>query len=358
MAMFLISHHDSKKFICDVLSKMDVADGIASLWADMLVETSLLGFDSHGIRMLARYVGHIEGGGVLPSSQPTIISQTSSCAVMDAKFGLGHISAWHATQECIKCARKCGLACVTVHNANHVGACGLYTRMAALSDCVGMFTTVSRACIAPWGGLKPLVGNNAISVAAPVANKPPFLFDVASSVVAMGKITAAMDHRQPIPPNWALDAFGNGTTDPADAANGTLLPIGDHKGYGLAMAIEVLTSLLSGGLLSCEMESWIKQTQRPTGASFTIVVFDIKAFGDSTLFRNRMSKWVDTLISSPCRSGFDAIYYPGLREAQTRELRTTKGIPLHSIDVQMLRELGDKFDVTVPETEEFVFSGE
>ena len=344
----LIQVEDCEAFIASILTKLGTSSEISSRWAQLLVEASLLGVESHGIRMLERYVRHIEGGGINLLAKAKIISDNGPCVVIDARYGLGHITADDATRLAIGRAKQNGISCVTVKNSNHIGACGLYSRQVALSDCVAVCTTTCRAAMAPWGGKTALLGNNAIAVSAPIENKPPFLFDIATGMTAMGKITSAKDKNKDIPNSWALDSNGKVTTDPSAATLGSLLPVGGHKGYGLAMAIEILSSFLSGGLFSSEVESWIQQVKKPTGASFTVIVIDIGAFTNIADYKTRMSNWVTLLTSSETRDGFERIYYPGQKEAEDYEHRLKHGILLKPEVCEMFERLASRFNIKKP----------
>ncbi len=345
----IIKAGDCKDFIGKVLKVFKIPEEIVCRWAELLTETSLLGFDSHGIRMLERYINHIEGGGIEPSVKPEIVVENQQCMTMDAKGGLGHISADIATSIAIEKAKKGGISCIAVKNANHVGACGLYVRTAAMNDCVGIFTTISRAAMAPWGGMIPFLGSNPIAFGAPIMENPPFLFDAASSVVSMGKITVAKDNNKKIPDSWALDRQGKTTTNPSEAIRGSLLPMAGHKGYGLAMAVEILSAFLSGSLPSFQVESWLQQTEKPCNASFSIIVINIASLGDVDTFKKHMKIWVDLLTGSDVREGFKKIYYPGQIEEENYQSRLKSGIPLCACDYEMFNRLSGKFNIAKPE---------
>ncbi|MBN1436163.1 MAG: Ldh family oxidoreductase [Sedimentisphaerales bacterium] len=345
MSQASITAEDCSDFIEKIIAKLAAPPQIARRWANLLVETSLLGFDSHGIRMVERYIAHIEDGGIDISAQPEVITEKNGCVNMDAKGGLGHIAAFEATERAIEKAKQFGISCVAVRNANHVGACGLYVRKAALNDCVGICTTVSRASMAPWGGREALLGSNPIAVAAPVQDMPPFLFDAASTIVSMGKITKAKDNNENIPDSWALNQKGNPTTNPNEAIAGTLLPIAGHKGYGLAMVVEILSAFLAGGIPSCDVKSWIGQTKEPIGASFTIIVMDIDKFQDTAAFKKNMKSWIEHLTHSTTREGFEKIYYPGQIEGEKYQHRLQQGIPLGKHEHEMFDKLAAKFAI-------------
>ena len=340
-----ISYQDCQAFISQVFIHCGLSEALATQWADLLVETSLLGIDSHGIRMLDRYVRHVQGGGIATHFAPQTLKDHLAVAVIDAQESSGHLAASYAMDEAIRKARKAGIGLVSVIHTNHVGACALYVARAAQASCVGICTAVSRPGIAPWGGTQPLLGLNPLAVGFPMAGKPPFLLDMSTTVTAMGKITRADDEGQPIPEGWALDDEGQPTTDPKRARTGSLLPIGGHKGYGLAMAIEAITALLPGGNLSMEVLSWIAQTAQPMNASFTAIALDISAFTEPDAFAQKAAEWADTLTQSPRQTGVDQLYYPGQRAGLTKKERLRSGIPLDEYTLNMLNDLAQEFQL-------------
>ena len=339
-----------RDFIATILGKQGAEASTAERWAELLVETSLLGLDTHGIRMLDRYLKHIQSGGIDLAAEPIIVDDSGSCVRMDGQAGLGHIAADGAARLAVERARQHGISCVTVRNCNHIGACGIHARQAAARDCIGICSAVSRAGMAPWGGKQAMLGLNVVAIAAPNVGKPDFLLDIAMSRTAMGRITKALDLGQPIPDKWALDAEGNPTTDPVEAKQGTLLPIGEHKGYGLAIAVEMLAVLLGGGEFGHQARSWIQQPESPMGQSFMAIAIDIRRFVEPDEFKSRFQMWAELLTGSPTRDGFERIYYPGEIEAETYAQRTAEGIPIDSHTQGMFKALADQFGISPPET--------
>ncbi len=331
--------------VCQVFARCGFSEILAQQWADLLVETSLLGIDSHGIRMLDRYVKHVQGGGIATGFEPLTLKDRVAVAVVDAQGSAGHLAAAYAMRTAIEKAQQTGVGVVSVINTNHVGACALYAAQAVEASCVGICTAVSRPGIAPWGGKQALLGLNPVAIGFPIADRAPFLLDMSTTVTAMGKITRAADEGQVIPEGWALDEAGQPTNDPERARHGSLLPIGGHKGYGLAMAIEAITALLPGGNLSASVLSWISQTAQPMDASFTAIALDISAFTEPEVFARKAAEWVATLTQSPRRAGVDQIYYPGQQEGATRQKRRASGIPLDDYTRQMLGRLAQEFSL-------------
>ncbi len=343
-----IESSECYEFIKRILDQLGAKPSHSHRWSEILVETSLLGIDSHGIRMLPRYIMHIEDGGIDLLTEPIIISDMGACVTMDGQAGLGHIAADHATDTAIEKAKLHGISCVTIKNCNHVGACAIYGHKVALENLIGISGAVSIPGMAPWGGKTALIGLNPISISAPVDNKHPFVVDIATTMTSMGKVTRASDLKQTIPDAWALDADGFPTTDPQKAINGSLLPIGNYKGYGLAMGIEILTALLSGGALSPQINSWISQTHESMGVSFTMIVIDISKFQEVEIFTKRMLDWINLLTKSPKKKGVNRIYYSGEMEGETYDLRIKSGIPIDNKTAKIFTNLADRFEIKQP----------
>jgi LDH2 family malate/lactate/ureidoglycolate dehydrogenase len=344
----LIESSECSTFIKRILDQLGAKPKHSNRWSEILVETSLLGIDSHGIRMLPRYIKHMEGGGIDLLTEPVVINDTDACVTMDGQAGLGHIAADHATDKAIEKAEQHGISCVTVKNCNHVGACEIYARKVAIENFIGICGAVSIPGMAPWGGKTAQIGLNPIAISAPVDNKHPFVIDIATTMTSMGKVTRAADQKQTIPDNWALDADGFPTTDPQKAIHGSLLPIGDYKGYGLAMGIEILTAMLSGGALSPQINSWIHQTKESMGVNFTMIAIDISKFQDPDIFKNRMLDWINLLINSPKREGVDRIYYSGEIEGEMYDQRIKSGIPIDNQTAKIFTDLADRFKIKQP----------
>jgi LDH2 family malate/lactate/ureidoglycolate dehydrogenase len=295
--------------------------------------------------MTERFIKHIEGGGTNPKSRSRIVMQKGSCVCHDANGGIGYVIADKAMSQAIELAKQHGLALVTARNSNYIGACLPYVRRAAQADCIGMCTTVTRGMMAPWGGKDPLIGNNPFALAAPVKDHFPFIADFGSCVMAMLKIVKALDLNEQISEGWALDKNGNMTTDPEAAFNGSLLPIGDHKGYGLAMSLEILSVVLSGGSFSSELEGFVKQTTKSAGTSFTMIVIDISTFSEVQTFKQKMKEYVERLICSGKRPEYERIYYPGEIEGETYQRRIKEGIPIDERDREMFQRLATVYKI-------------
>jgi len=319
----------------------------ARLWAKLLTETSLLGFDTHGIRMVERYVDFLTKGGAT-LEKPEVVSVNDATAIIDAHDCMGHLAAWKAMETAAENAKKYGISFTAVKNSGHIGACALYSKALAERNCIGICSTTSLPGIAPTGGIKPTVGINPISVSAPIEEGSFFLLDISTTVTAMGKVTMAADNGKSIPLGWALDKNGNPTTDPKEVRGGSLLPIGDYKGYGLAMVIELLCSALTGGSFAGQITSWVAKPDNPTKIPFSVIAIDIGHFQDPASFKTRMKDWMSQVIDVPKKEGVERIYFPGEIENERHKARSKEGIPLEAVTVESFRRLAQRFSLTEP----------
>jgi len=228
--------------------------------ADALVWADLRGIASHGIAMLPIYEGWHRAGRFDTAAVPRVVCETAVTATVDGGSGLGFPAARLAMSVAVAKARTAGLAAVAVRRSNHFGAAGHYAEMASDAGLVGLATTSTVApAIVPTGGREARFGTNPIAFAAPGAQGPPFLLDMATSTVALGRLMAASWRGEPIPPGWALDAEGRPTVDPLVGYRsrratplGGLPELSSHKGTGLAAMVEILSALLPGATPSMD----------------------------------------------------------------------------------------------------------
>ncbi|MDR1315263.1 MAG: Ldh family oxidoreductase [Spirochaetales bacterium] len=340
----IIKKESAVSFIARVMEAAGMPPDDALLWAGLMTETSLLGFDTHGIRMVERYVDFLTQGGATVE-KPRIIKADGAITQIDARGCMGHLAAWKAVQTAAENAKKYGISFTSVKNSGHIGACSLYSKALAEKDCIGFCCTASRPGIAPTGGVKPTVGINPLSVSAPINAESFFLLDMSTTITAMGKVTQALDNGKQIPPGWALDKNGKPTTDPREARDGSLLPIGGYKGYGLALAIELLCSALSGGSFSDEISSWITQPRNPTKIPFAVIAVDIGHFQEPGHFKQTLQTWLAKVIDVPRQEGVGRIYFPGEIENEKYSLRGREGIPLEDVTVESFQRLARKYSI-------------
>lgn len=281
---------------------------------DSLIDAEISGVTSHGLTRLKPYADRILKGSI--AARPTIRFEENGVAIqVDGGNGLGQVIMDKTVARCIALAKKQGVAFATVCSSNHYGTAAYYTNRIAKSGCIGFSATNAGANMAPFGGMDLLLGTNPFSVAFP-AEHQIFCADMATSAVAKGKIRIYEKEGKDIPMGWALDASGNDTCSAADAVKGILLPMGGHKGYGLAMAVDMACGLLSGANLSCESPSMF-QTDIPSNVGHCVCAIDIAHFLPLAEFEKRAQEWFDKIKASKPRPGMK-IMIPGEPEARKR----------------------------------------
>ncbi|WP_233830197.1 Ldh family oxidoreductase [Paraburkholderia sp. ZP32-5] len=295
--------------------------------ADAMVQADLWGHQSHGVLRLGWYYARLRSGAMRSHTSVSFPVDAGAVAVMDGGDSIGPVVAKHAALDAIRRAKAHGIGAVSVRNSNHFGTCMYFTRMAALEGCIMLVTTNGGPNMAPWGGLKKMIGTNPWSVAVPAGRHAPLIMDVANSGVARGKIFLAQMKHEEIPPNWAVDASGRPTTDPVEALKGFILPMAGHKGYAIGVIVDVLSGVLSGSGFMDEVHGPYDPVNR-SRAGHLLIALDVKAFQPLDEFNARMERYIATLKAVPLADGVDEVFYPGEKEARAHERQIEEGILL------------------------------
>ncbi|MBU7004736.1 MAG: Ldh family oxidoreductase, partial [Theionarchaea archaeon] len=279
--------------------------------------------DSHGILRLPQYLEEMGRGLIRPGHEPSIIGETPSTATVDGHWGFGQVNARWATELAIEKARKTSLSAVALVNNNHIGRLGEYTLIAAREGMIGMMVSTGgsrRGQVAPYGGRERRLNTCPISVGIPAGKYEPFLMDFATSVAAEGKVFVKLDAGESMPEGWVIDGEGNPTTDPQDyARGGALLPFGGHKGYSLALFIDIMAGILSGA-------GYATSPRSKEGNSVFVMVLDVSSFRPRDEFEREMEEYLDHMRSTPPLPGHERVIIPGEPELQRREKRLKEGI--------------------------------
>ena len=341
-----VGHETLRTFVTAIYERGGMPPGDAALIADTLVQADLWGHQSHGVLRTSWYLARLKSGVMKPVTQPRFAVDGGAIAVIDGQEGVGQVVTKFATEDAICRSKTHGVAAVAVRNSNHFGTCMYYTRMAAEAGCVMMLTTNGGPAIAPWGGKKKIIGTNPWSVSAPAGRHPPFLMDMANTGVARGKIYLARQRHEQIPPGWALTADGEPTTDPQAAIDGIILPMAGHKGYAIALVVDMLSGVLSGSSFLSAVNGPYKTDMR-SGAGHFIVAVNIAAMQPLAEFNARMEAWVDEIKSTPRAAGVDEIFYPGEMEARSDARLRAEGIELPQDTVDDLRRIGRELGLSL-----------
>jgi len=310
-----------------VLEEAGVLRDHARIVAECLVFADLRGIDSHGVVRLPTLVRRVKEGSIRANAVPRVIADFPGGVLIDAGGGFGHVAALEATDVCIERARLVGICCAGVRNSSPFGVAGYYAIRAARRGMIGIAMSNAAPAMAPWGGAAPLLGTNPLAIAAPAGKDEPLVLDMATAVVARGKIRLAAEKGKKIPLGWALDRSGKPTDDPREALEGTLLPIGGPKGYGLALMIDVLAGLLTGSGFAGDVGA-LEDCHAESRAGHFFCVIDPERFLPSEEYRRRMLELVDRVKRVPLAEGVDRVYLPGEIEAEVERERRSNGIPV------------------------------
>ena len=329
-----------------LLQAVDVPEDQATVVAEVLVRADLRGTASHGVLRLPAYVHKIQAGLLKPDTPWVCLRETPATALNDAGMGIGPVAGLWGMKEAVKRAGQFGISVVGVSNASHFGIAAYYALQAVEAGMIGVAISNAAASMAPWGGIQAQLGTNPICVAIPTQDEIPLVLDMAASVVARGKIRLAQREGRPIPQGWALDREGQPTTDPQAAIEGTLLPIGGPKGYGIALVNDILAGILTGSPSGNEVCS-IHDLEHPSPVGFFFQVLQIEAFSSPHDFFDRLEAQLTAIRNSPRARGVERIYIPGEIEWECERDRRQNGIPIGSATLKTLHELAEELGVQI-----------
>ena len=314
-----------RKFIAALFEAAALSRPLADEWASSLVWANLRGVDSHGALRVPRYVNLLKTGAINPKPQMQVERRTGAIVVLEADRAPGAIAMSRAMEEAIGCARATGIGWCAARIITHAGAVGYFALQAARAGMAGMVMTASGPLMAYHGSRVPGVSTNPLAIAFPAGKKAPYVIDMSTSTVAMGKLMSARDARKDVPIGWGIDAQGRDTTDSARIA--TLLPMSGAKGSGLSFMIECLCSLtVHNPIIANALESGADWDNPFLNG--TAVAINLKAFGDAGLIGEEADRLGDAILSLPTAAGVDRIFLPGERGDGTLRERERSGIPL------------------------------
>ena len=335
-----------RDFAAEVYRCHAVPEADARLCADTLVQADLWGHQSHGVMRLSWYVDRLRSGVCAADARPDLVVDAGAVAVMDGHDGMGQALTARAMEQAIERAKAHGIGAVALRNSGHFGTAMYFTLMAARAGCVGFLATNASPSMAPWGGREKRVGNNPWSWAAPAGRHAPMVLDIANTGVARGKIYLAKQKGLPIPEGWALDAAGAPTTDPAAAIDGIVLPMAGHKGYAIAVVMDMLSGILSGSGSGTGVAGPY-QAQKRSGAGQFMLALDIGKFQPAEAFAARMEAMIAELKAVPLAQGSDAVFYPGEIEARNDVRNRRDGLRLPDDTIADLRRLARETGVSL-----------
>lgn len=320
---------------------------LATEMAEALVGANLAGHDSHGVIRIPAYLRLIAEGRLDPKARPEVVKETATTALVDGKWTFGHVAAKYGTSVAIKKAKEAGSAVVSIVRCNHIGRLGQWASQAAAEDVIALVTVgggggganAVRNSAAPFGGAEGAFSTNPISIGMPGGETPDMLVDFATTVVAEGKLQVARAKREPVPPGSILDKEGKPTTNAEDFYDGgVLLPFGGHKGYALAMFVEMLCGAFTPG-------DEINGDGRRGGA--VIWAVDAFAFRSKESYEKNADFVMQRVKNIRPAQGFNEVLIPGEPESRSAAARLKDGIPVADTTWQQIVDGGKSVGVDV-----------
>lgn len=327
-----------------LLGSVGVSKKDANVIMASLLDADLKGINTHGVFRLPRYMEQLNDGYITANPDIKVLRSNMVMEVLDGDHGPGSVVAKEAMERALQKSRKVGVGVTAVRNGNHFGVAGYFAEMAAMEGKVGIVLTNSSPAIAPTGSLKRLIGNNPWSISVP-HTEHPITLDMANSISSKGKLRVAMQKGEKIPYGWALDSEGNPTDDPQKALEGLVLPIGDYKGYGIALMVEILSGVLTGSDFSESMVDHDANAKRNVGHLF--IVLDVAQLMPPDEYEQRLATLTSAIHSAPRIPGKN-VYLPGEIEWQMKQGQREGEVKVPQKTIQSFIDLCKRYGVTPP----------
>ncbi|NCE89421.1 Ldh family oxidoreductase [Pseudomonas sp. L13] len=307
------------RLIETIFQSLGVDRADAACTAQSLVNADLEGIPSHGAALVPMYVQRIKAGSISVDGQPSIVEDHGAMVIMTAANTLGQLSAQTAVELAIERARLYGISIVAVRDACHFGTAAYWSKKFAQAGLVGFSFSNTRPLMPAPGGAQALVGNNPMAIAFPSATGEALVVDMAMSATAMGKIRIAQAQGKSIPEGWATDAEGRATTNASEAINGMLLPAAGPKGFGLAVAVDLLCGALSGGGVGAAVRPLYGDPSEPYNCSHAFIAIDASRIAGGDGIGPQVAEFAQSIRDSRRASGTETIYAPGDLERANRQ---------------------------------------
>ncbi|TAK22683.1 MAG: Ldh family oxidoreductase [Chloroflexota bacterium] len=321
-----VSTEALRQYAVEALTKAGLPDDGAAAVAEVQLEAQLRGQPTHNVGAIPGYAKRITEGHLNRRPQMKALRETMVHVQLDGDEAPGQWVSVEATRRAIAKAKQSGVGVVGVVRSNHFGAAGHYAWMCAEAGVIGLCTTNGGLVLAPWGGVTPMFGNNPLGIGVPAGRHYPIVLDIAMSVVAQGKTALAIAEGKPIPLGWLMDKRGRMTTNPADFREGLGVPIAEHKGYGLAMIMEILSGALTGAgfCLDHKYAEGRGQGKPPESGHFFLAI-NPEMFMPIADFRAQIDRMIDQIKSSDLAEGSRGILIAGEIEMRNRAANIAAG---------------------------------
>ena len=318
--------NELKEFSVKALEKVGVSKQNAETVAEVLVATDVFGVVTHGTKNLCQYIEKMQAGGLDAQAEPSIVCEGLSYAIIDGNKAVGMVSACKAMGLAIKKAKETGVAYVGVRNSCHFGASGYYANMAAKEGLLGISVSNADPIMAIPNSARPAIGTNPFSFAVPLGDGKSLFLDCALSNVAALKVIMAKEKGLDIPDTWLVDEEGIPTKDARKfPTNASLQPMAAHKGYGLAVLVEILAAVMTGAGILSQVSSWNLDLSSTNNAGHAFIAVDVSKMMPYDTFIERMKQMTTELKNSKLAKNAVKIYLPGEMEWDNKAKNEASG---------------------------------
>ncbi|MEC5424530.1 ureidoglycolate dehydrogenase [Virgibacillus sp. C22-A2] len=328
MSTVVVQAEEVKNLVIDKLGQAGVNCNHAEKIAEILIHADLRGVSSHGVLRTEHYINRLTKGGLNANPGISVNKSGHVTAVVDGDNGFGHLIADKAMEVAIDLAKENGIGMVTAMNSSHCGALSYFVNRAAQENLIGIAMTHTDKIVVPFGGKEPFLGTNPIAYGVPAKKNKPFILDMATSTVALGKILQHKEEGKEIPVGWGVDADGNAVTDPSKVM--ALSPFGGPKGYGLSLVVDIFSGLLAGASFGLHVNKMYGDLDKHRHLGHYFCVINPSYFTDTETFLTNMDQMIDEIHNSSPAEGFDKVLIPGEIEQLNEEKNKVEGIKIAS----------------------------
>lgn len=305
--------------------------------ARVLVLADMFGVRTHGISRVAQYLERVRVGGIDARAEVQVARMAPGLSMVDGRNGVGPLVGMHALEAAMQSARDVGIGAAFASGSNHFGPILPYAYLAAQQGFASIIASNATTTIAPWGGKDTRVGNNPMGIGMPNPGGDPILLDIALSVAARAKMRKLLQQGEPLPEGWAADADGKPTTDARKGLEGFLLPMGGHKGYGLAVMVDLLAGLLSGAAYLTHVQAWDKNPEAAQNLGHVFILIDTTKLHSADWMRERMADFGAILRDTPAADPAQPVMAPGDREMALYARSRRDGVTVATADLDALQ---------------------
>ncbi|QHJ70097.1 ureidoglycolate dehydrogenase [Planococcus halotolerans] len=336
MSTVTVSHEEVRELIVNKLMAAGINESHAEKVAAILIHADLRGVNSHGALRTEHYIKRLSAGGINPDPDISFTASGPVTGVVNGDDGFGHLVGDIAMGHAIEMAEKNGVGMVTAENSSHCGALSYFVQEATKHNLIGIAMTHTDRIVVPFGGKDSFLGTNPIAYGVPAKNEKPFILDMATSNVALGKVLQHKEEGKSIPEGWGVDEHGNAVTDPSKVVS--LTPFGGPKGYGLSMIVDIFSGLLAGMAFGPHISKMYGDLDQKRKLGHYFCAINPSFFTDSESFLEQMDKMIQEIREVPPASGFSEVLVPGEIEQKNEERTLTEGIKIAATTYDYLKK--------------------